>query len=204
MTKIAGVIFAGGKARRLEGVDKATLMIGKQSCFDRVSRCLLRRVGQLAISLPFDQIDHAALTYNKGYKYPIAPDWPSREANPAVAYAVLGSLAWAAEEGYNAVVTSPVDTPFLMDDYAEHLIASVACGQSAVYKVGTELHGLHALWSVADFEALKHMILNEQILKISKLHDGISSKKIAVSENEFRHFWNINTPDALEAAQKRV
>ena len=135
MTKIAGVIFAGGKARRLGGLDKATLMVGHKTCFERVADSFLCNVDQLAISLPYDQLDHAAQTYNKGHKYPVAPDWPSRENHSAVAFAVLGSLAWAVEEGYDAIITSPVDTPFLTSDCLGRLKSNFENGRSLVCRV---------------------------------------------------------------------
>lgn len=204
MTKIAGVIFAGGKARRLSGVDKATLKVGHRTCFERVSNSFFRNVDQLAISLPYDQLNQAAQTYNKGHIYPIAPDWPSDEKTPAVAFAVLGSLAWAFEEGFDAIITSPVDTPFLTSDCLGRLRSGFKEGQSSVCRVGEDLHGLNALWSVKALETLKHAILKTQTYKISKLHEILSSKIIDFPQHEDYNFWNINTPESLEAAQKRA
>lgn len=92
-----GIILCGGQARRLGGISKADIMIGTQSCFQRTLACFDATFPVIAIS--------GTSFSAPGYKS--IPDWPSARRGGS-AYAILGSLSWAALHGYEYMMNCPI------------------------------------------------------------------------------------------------
>lgn len=196
MPRIAGVILVGGKARRLNGVDKSKLRVGNKSCLDWVSDVLTDHVDVVALSV-------AKNTPAESDRFATIQDWPSEVERPSVAFAILSSLTWGEENGYDAIITTPVDTPFLPHDFVSRMRARYKNEVARVCSSGGNLQGLHALWSVGCLEKLKHLILNDGVFRISDLHDLLNSKVINFPASEQDAFLNVNTPEALKIANER-
>jgi len=104
------------------------------------------------------------------------------------------ALVWAGRCGYDAVITTPVDTPMLPEDYVGRLRAK---GLPSFAKNGTQVHALHGIWPVEDA-----VILETHILRgLRAARDWVElcdAKECVFSTAELKDpFVNINTPDDL-------
>lgn len=186
--KTLGIIFLGGKGLRLGGRDKSEIIINGQTCFDRVHQTLSNHSAKIALSRPYN---------GKFSPFPVIPDWPSPEPDSCPALALLGCLSYAANYGYDDILTSSVDTPFLPEDFGESLSTS---GLSAVAQSGDHQHNLHARWSCKLLPELKTLILNGE-RGMYRLHKAAASEKVMFGTEPHDPFFNINRPEDLKAAE---
>lgn len=177
----------GGEGRRLGGVDKSKLEIAGESCFDRVHRALSASLADIAIS---------QRRTNSNLPLHVISDWPNNGAKSHPALALLGCLSFAKEAGYEQILTSTVDTPFLPPDFAAHMQSS---DLSSVAVSGDQIHSLHARWSCQQLPVLKALILGGQH-GLYRLHQEVSSAQIKFSTDPIDPFFNINLPEDLEQA----
>lgn len=195
----AGIILLGGKAQRLGGGDKSSLMIGQKTCFDRVYKVLSETISEVAISVASGQSStlQPELTHIEDVKSPTGKG--------GVALAILACLQWAQSQDLKYIITTPVDTPFLPTDFVSNLMAQFErVNQSAPVAVQCEddFHGLHALWPVACLDLLRSLILDEGVYKIRGLHKALKSSICEFERGTYDPFMNINTPADIDAAQK--
>ena len=199
--KTAGIIFAGGKSRRLGGLDKGAISINGASCFERTRRVLEPHIDKIAISR------QSASHSDYGTELEQISDWPSTSSRAGVAFAILGSLKWAQQQGYDTIITAPVDTPFLPVDFAARLLDRfetqiyTPCRPVCAHSDQT-LHGLHALWPVSCADALAALIEADGINKIQTLHAELDSDLCDFELGDYDRFMNINTPKDLKAAEE--
>jgi len=196
MPSIAAVIFVGGKARRFNGRNKADIIIGRKSCLDWTLKILTHQVGNIVLNV--GQNDR----YGHGKNHEIIFDWPSEGDREGTAFAILGSLTWAKQAGYDAVITTPVDTPLLPTSFAPTLIHSNDGNRPSVYKTSEGLQGLHAIWPVSCFDDLKTAVLNDGVMKISSLHTHLKSNEIQIPPKESFRFTNLNDEKDLKIAEQ--
>ena len=196
--KVAGIILCGGKARRLGGADKGAIVIGDKTCFERSRDVLIPHVDQLAISIANGAPQDYAKTFT------LIPDWPSHVDRPGVAFAILGIISWAKDKGFEAIITSPVDTPFLPLDYANRLKTAFQQKAPVLCQSVSGQHGLNAIWPVSCATALRELILKQDVLKIQSLHTALGSEVCDFTSGESDPFLNLNTPEDIKAAVKRA
>ncbi|MEM6421842.1 MAG: molybdenum cofactor guanylyltransferase MobA, partial [Pseudomonadota bacterium] len=144
--KIAGVILAGGLARRMGGGDKALLPLGGKPILSHVIDRLSPQVGALAVNANGDPARFAALGL------PVIADTVGGFAGPLAG--ILAGMHWAAAQGFTHVASAAGDTPFFPDD----LVARLAGGLSATDRIaiaatedtvrGLSEHPTFGLWPV--------------------------------------------------------
>ena len=96
--KIAGVILAGGLARRMGGGDKALLQLGGQTLLARVIARLAPQVAEIVLNANGDPARFAE------FNLPVAPDTVGGFAGPLAG--VLAGMRWAAAKGYTHVASA--------------------------------------------------------------------------------------------------
>jgi len=197
MPKIAAVILAGGKARRLNGQNKCDVMIGSKSCLTRLMDLFhdTTDIDVVAISVGTED------RYDHGKTHPVIFDWPTSSTKPSVAYAVMGCLKWAKARRYDAIITTPVDTPFLPITYANELTDTFNGQKPVVCKTDHGLQNLHAVWPVEALEQMRQLVLEEGIQKMSRLHNALGSSELWLEDTNGQLFANINDKTDLERAR---
>lgn len=199
MSSIAAVIFVGGKARRLNGMNKADLMIGRKTCLEWTLESLTHQVEDIVLNV--GQNDR----YGHAKNHDIIFDWQSEGDREGTAFAILGSLSWAKQAGYDGVITTPVDTPLLPPTFAPTLILANDGDRPSVYKTSEGLQGLqglHAIWPVSCFDEVKNAVLKNGVMKISSLHDSLNSKEILISAEDSFRFTNVNDENDVRIAEQ--
>lgn len=181
--RIFGVILAGGQGRRMGGVDKGLLPLAGQSLIARVAARFEPQVERLAVS------------GRQGYLgLPHLPD----EAALGPLSGVLSGLRWAAPLGADAVVTVPVDGPFVPGDLVPRLLLA-AGGGVAVARSGGRAHPTFSLWPVGGAGALAAFLASG--VKARVLDFAASQGAVMAEFPEDGSFVNLNTPEDLARAE---
>lgn len=192
MTGLAGVILAGGRARRMGGGDKPLLTLAGRPVLAHIVDALRPQVSALAINAAGNPARFAA------WALPVIAD-PFPGEGPLSG--ILAALRWA-----NApVLTAPGDTPFLPKDLAAALLSALTRedAEVAIAARAGALHPVTAVWSPRVMEALEHLLAAPGERSVETF---FRTRKGAVVS--FDHgpdpFFNINTPGDLAAAETRL
>jgi len=188
-------ILAGGRARRVGGLDKSALPVGERSVLDR-------QLGMLRALTP-----HILIVGRDDLSY--------REAGVPV---VVDRIAGGALGGlYTALMAAPTqqiivmacDMPFLTAPFLVHLAARGAGGDAAIPRDDRGWHPLSVSWARSAAPQLRARI-DAGALRIVDATAELDVREIGPAElasfdPDGRLLVNINTPDdytrALEAAE---
>jgi molybdopterin-guanine dinucleotide biosynthesis protein A len=105
VTRIAGLILAGGAASRIGGGDKPLLNVGGRPMLARILHTLAADLTDIAISANGDPTRFASLGC------PVLDDGVFVGEGPLAG--ILAGLDWAAGLGCSALLSVPGDTPFV-------------------------------------------------------------------------------------------
>lgn len=194
-----GVILAGGRGARMHGADKARLALGGRAMWAHVHARLAPQVAQIALNANGD-----AARFN-GAGLPILPDDPPDFAGPLAG--VLAGLDWAAKGGASHIVTAATDTPFFPCDLVPRLLLAAPTEATPVIAAIQEEGQLRpqptfGLWPVSLRAALRAALGDgvRKVLHFAMDHGGV----LAEFPAEGAPFFNINTPEDLAQAERRL
>lgn len=201
MTKILGVILAGGRGERLGGAVKANLEIDNVSLVDRM-------VGVLA-----PQCDGLVLSVGQFAPDIISPKVPVHQiSDPAgVSAGPVGGLAaavaWARAQSPvpQFIVTGAVDTPFFPADFvsrAQELLGpDVDC---VIGKEGQQAFPTNGLWRLSAILNLPERVKSPDAPHgLRAILPAQSTRYVAYPPNDPKGcFLNINRPEDLAACAK--
>ena len=184
---ILGAIIAGGKSKRM-GSEKALVKLGPKTLIVRVIDRLIPQVEDIVINANGDTKRFEFLEFD------IIPDIETEIDTPLAG--IHSALTYAVEEGYDAVVTVPSDSPFLPHD----LVRKLAGTKPAFANSKGQDHFLTGFWPVA---LLPH--LTKEIHTSNRVQDWvfkINATKVNWRADDYDPFMNINTPADMTAALK--
>ncbi len=196
--EIAGVILAGGRARRMGGGDKGLRLLGDRPLLAHVIDRLRPQVARLALNANGDPARFPALGL------PVLPDAPPVDAGPLAG--VLAGMDWAAGQGFAFVVTAACDTPFFPATLAADLAtartalgAPIAVAATCDEGGHTTPHPTFGLWSTALRDDLRAAL----DAGLRRMQDWTARHPCAhaIYPNAGAPFLNVNTPDDLAAAE---
>jgi molybdopterin-guanine dinucleotide biosynthesis protein A len=194
---IAGVLLAGGLARRMGGGDKPLRMIGGRKLLELVIERMRPQVAALVLNANGDPARFAA------YGLPVIAD--SVADNPGPLAGVLAGLDWAADNrpDCSMVVSVATDAPFLPRDLVSRLYAQMiaegadlACAAS-----GGQAHPVIGLWPVRLRADLRHALADEDIRKVDVWTARYRLATVPFSDQPIDPFFNANQPQDLERAE---
>lgn len=193
--RIAAVILAGGEGRRMGGptggADKALVRLAGRPLLFHVMRSLAPQVAALAVSANGDP---ARLV---GFGLPVLPD--AQPLGPLSG--VLAGLHWAADQGAEALISAPVDTPFLPED----LVARLAAGglaTPALAASGGRLHPAVALWPLTLAAPLAAFLASGAKTRVTDFARAQAARQVDFADPGA--FANLNTPEDLARAEMRL
>ena len=197
MTDVAGIILAGGLARRMGGGDKSLRTLGGRPILDWVVERARAQVGALALNANGDS------TRFRRWDLPVVPD--SVAGNPGPLAGVLAGLDWAAavDPSVSYVASFACDAPFLPLDLVARLRDAVADGGAdmACATSAGRHHPVFGLWPVALREPLRRALVDEGIRKVDQWTARFRLTAIAFDAAPVDPFFNANRPGDLEAAE---
>jgi molybdenum cofactor guanylyltransferase len=192
-----GVILAGGRARRMGGIDKGHIRIGGATILQRVLARLREQCARLVLNANAEATRFAV-------NVPIVADSVADFPGPLAG--ILAGLDFAAAQlpEITWVVSVPSDCPFLPRDLvprlhrARHAAGAVlACAASA-----RRQHPVVGLWPVELREALRRALTQEGAHKVG---EWSARYPLAIAEwptDPLDPFFNVNTPEDIGEAER--
>ena len=197
--KIAGVLLAGGLARRMGGGDKGMRSLGGRPLLDWIIERARPQVAALALNANGEPSRFAA------FDLPVVPDGIPDFAGPLAG--VLAGLDWAADHvsGATHVASFATDAPFLPRDLVERLAAAVDDGaELAAASSGGRAHPVFGLWPVALRQALRHALAAEGIRKVDAWTARYRLSLVDFAPTPLDPFFNVNRLEDLAVAEQHA
>jgi molybdopterin-guanine dinucleotide biosynthesis protein A len=193
---IAGVLLAGGLARRMGGGDKPLRTIGGRSLLELVIARMRPQVAALVLNANGDPARFAA------YGLPVIAD--SVAGNPGPLAGVLAGLDWAAANRPDCpmVVSVPTDAPFLPTDLVDRMLRAIGAEQTelACAASGGQAHPVIGLWPVRLRGELRDAVAGEGVRKVDEWTARYRLATVEFPATPVDPFFNANRPEDLAAA----
>jgi molybdopterin-guanine dinucleotide biosynthesis protein A len=187
--RVAGLVLAGGEARRMGGGDKPLLEVGGRPMLASVIAALAVR--PIAISANGDPARFAA------FGLPVLDDGAFAGQGPLAG--LLAGLRWGASLGMTSLLTAPGDTPFLPAGLATCLRPAPCAASSR-----GRHHHLVALWPVCCANTLRAMLSAPGSRSVADFAERIGMRYLEFAVPGRDRFANVNTPDELAQARSAV
>ncbi len=196
---VAGVLLAGGLARRMGGGDKGLRRLGGKPIMDRILERARPQVTALLINANGDPARF------KSYGLPVLADAIDGYAGPLAG--VLTGLEWAAAhapKGTTFVASFATDAPFVPMDLVRRLRRAVddAGAQLACAKSGGRTHPVIGLWPLDLAGELRRALVEEGMRKIDRWTARYRLVEVEFATTPFDPFFNINDKDNLVEAEQ--
>lgn len=199
--KIAGVILAGGLARRMGGGDKALMELGGETLLARVIARLKPQVGEIVLNANGDPGRFAE------FGLPVVADTVAGFAGPLAG--ILAGMRWAAARGHTHVASAAGDTPFFPADLVARLTeAEKASGQPIALAAtndperGLSEHPTFGLWPVDLADNLEESLTVGNMRKIIVWTSRHGCARAVFDEAAEFPFFNVNTPEDMVEAER--
>ena len=196
--KLIGVILAGGKGSRLDGMGKFNQKFNNNTLLEQVYERIKSQFSYIAVNVNNKErnvILNLDVIYDK-FCNNIGP-LAGIHASLCQGNNING------EEGYVCIV--PVDTPFLPKDLGERLYSNMLKNNSDVVfaKSADRIHPTIGLWknklkTILEFE------INKGVRKIDRFTDNINLSYEEWVINKYDPFFNINNHEDLKVAKKVI
>jgi molybdopterin-guanine dinucleotide biosynthesis protein A len=199
--RIAGVILAGGLARRMGGGDKALLPLGGEPLLARVIARLGPQVAEIVLNANGDPARFAR------FGLPVVADTVAGFAGPLAG--VLAGMRWAAARGYTHVASAAADTPFFPADLVARLReAAESSGQPIALAAtndperGLTEHPTFGLWPVSLADNLEEALTVGHLRKVIVWTSRHGAARAVFDDAGGYPFFNVNTPGDMDAAER--
>ncbi|MBI3454147.1 MAG: molybdenum cofactor guanylyltransferase MobA [Rhodospirillales bacterium] len=195
---VAGVILAGGLARRMGGGDKCLRPLGGRPILAHIVARVRPQVAALVLNANGDPARFAE------FGLPVAADVVEGFAGPLAG--VLTGLEWAAAHAPACrwVASFAGDAPFVPPDFVARMVAAaegegaeLACAAS-----GGRTHPVFGLWPVALAPALRRALVGEDIRKVDVWTARYRLATVEFPSVPVDPFFNANRPEDLADAER--
>jgi len=199
--KIAGVILAGGLARRMGGGDKALMRLGGETLLARVIARLKPQVGEIVLNANGDPARFAE------FGLPVVADTVAGFAGPLAG--ILAGMRWAAARGHTHVASAAGDTPFFPADLVARLTQAARSGGQPIALAATNdperglsEHPTFGLWPVDLADNLEESLTVGNMRKIIVWTSRHGCARAVFDEAAEFPFFNVNTPEDMVEAER--
>jgi molybdenum cofactor guanylyltransferase len=189
---VSGILLAGGKSRRMGGVNKALLEVGGSRIIERVASAMCHVFPEvLLITNSPDDFQFLGL--------PMFNDIVPGHGSLGGLY--TGLRACTGDYGFLAAC----DMPFLSVDVIRHMLSLVEGFDVVVPRISGWLEPLHAVYSRGCLPYIEELFQHED-LKILNFFDKakvreVPEKDLRVLDPELHFTMNLNTPEDLQRAR---
>ena len=197
----AGCVLAGGLSRRMGGGDKSLRDLGGTPMMGHVIARLAPQVGKIAINANGDPARFGQ------FGLPVVEDTVQGNVGPLGG--ILTAIRWTLESmpGARWVVTVATDTPFFPADLVNKLVTATDDDplKISLARSGDRVHPVFGLWPVALADNLEDALRVDDLRKVlvwvrRHANTEVVFEKRTTGAVEIDPFFNVNTPDDMEAA----
>lgn len=197
---VLGVLLAGGRSRRMGGINKALIPVGGTTLAGRAISRLKPQTGALIISANRDPDRFAE------HGLPVTADTMVEYGGPLAG--ILTAMDWAIHErpATQWILSAPVDAPFLPDDLGARLW-TVVCETGkplALASSNEQTHFVCGLWNTNLRNRIYHLLVERVISRAEAIADSCGYATAHWSHKPVDPFFNVNTPEDLAAAEELV
>lgn len=188
MTRVIGLVLAGGRSRRF-GTEKAAAQINGRPMIEYAYSVLERGCHVVAINAPEGSF---AASWGRDRGLDILPDSLGDPDGPLSG--IKAGLVWANQCGAPLLVTAPCDTPRLPGELVSRLAQELGADRAAFAITLSGQHPLCCVWRAGCLGSLEPL-LGPAHPPVRKVLDALCAKQVHFSEEAA--FLNVNTPDQL-------
>jgi molybdenum cofactor guanylyltransferase len=192
--RILGAVIAGGQSRRMGQQEKAFLVLDGVRLIDRVVSRVAFQVDDIVINANGDPSRFASL-----------PHVVIADLLPDVSTPLAGlhaALSFAAEAGFEALLTVPSDAPLVPLDLVVRLKEAGEVTGAAHARSGGQDHYLTGLWTTAMAKPLERLMLKHDLRRVQDFCSKAKAQRVVWETLPHDPFLNINTPDDLSLAEQ--
>lgn len=195
---VAGVLLAGGLARRMGGGDKPLKVLGGETILTRVIARARLQVRALVLNANGDPARFS------GFGLPVVADAVEGYAGPLAG--VLTGMEWAAAHAPECpwLASFATDAPFLpldlvlrLHEAVTHEGADMACASS-----GGRHHPVFGLWPVRLAPELRRALAEEGVRKVDAWTGRYRLAVADYPDRPYDPFFNANAPEDLAEAER--
>jgi molybdopterin-guanine dinucleotide biosynthesis protein A len=198
--QVAGVLLAGGLARRMGGGDKCLRLLAGRPILGHVLERVRPQVGPLLLNAHGDPARFAE------FGLPVARDVVDGHAGPLAG--ILTGMEWAAENvpGCAWLASFATDAPFLPGDLVARLLQAVEEEGAEMARASSlgRAHPVFALWPVALAADLRHALVAEDIRKIDAWTARYKVATVNFPAVPRDPFFNANRPEDFAEAERII
>lgn len=200
---IIAVILAGGQGRRFGGVDKSFLSLAGKPLLAHVVARIAPQVSEVMVNAGADGGRF------RGLGVRIVADQPCAmpATGPLVGLISTFSALRRAGDVTSAILSVPVDTPFLPSDLVAQLTAALAISGAGVAYAATadRDHPIIALWRPDVREPVCALFDQQPSISLHGMMQQLRGTRVAFAvDRAIDPFLNVNRPEDLEAAERAL
>lgn len=197
---IAGVLLAGGLARRMGGGDKSLRPLAGKPILAHVVERVRPQVGPLMLNANGDPARFAE------FGLPIAPDVVEGYAGPLAG--ILTGMEWAAKEAPECawLASFATDAPFLPEDLVARMAQSITNEGADMARAASNgrAHPVFALWPVALCAELRQAMVAEDMRKVDAWTGRYKVATVEFAAAPHDPFFNANRPEDFAEAERLI
>jgi len=197
---VAGLILAGGLARRMGGGDKCLLPLAGKTLLQRTIERARPQVDELLLNA-----NGSSLRFARTRLPVIADEFPN---NPGPLGGIHAGLHWLKRDNPDAewLISFASDTPFFPENLVARLLESAISHkvQLSLASSQNRLHPTFALWHASLLSPIEQQLASGEI---PRLQDWVAQQRHSTVEfaiGEYDPFFNINTPQDLYTAESKI
>lgn len=196
MTHPPAVVLAGGQATRMGGGDKCLLRVNGVRLIDLIVARLRPQASQIVLNANGDPDRFADLGL------PVIAD--RIDGFPGPLAGVLAGLHWAAEQGYDRIISVAADTPFFPNDLTARLATAGPLALAATEENGVIYRQpTFGIWPVALRDDLQSA-LDDGLRKVVLWTRRHNAAEVVWPVTDFNLFFNINSPEDIVTAEAQT
>jgi molybdopterin-guanine dinucleotide biosynthesis protein A len=199
-SRAAAVVLAGGLSRRMGGIEKSLVILGKRPLLAHVLGRLAAQTADIAISANGDPKRFA------DFGRPVLADTIEGHLGPLAG--LLAGMTWARAIGSLQIVSAPTDCPLLPTDLISRLArASTQSPDAPVLAAsGGRRHPVVGLWPVALAGKLLDFLASSAKHRVADFADACGAVTadfplVTLPGRTVDPFFNVNTREDLAEAE---
>jgi molybdopterin-guanine dinucleotide biosynthesis protein A len=195
MADIAGLLLAGGGARRMGGGDKCLRPLGGRPLLAHVMERLGGQVSKMILNANGEGARFAT------FGLPVVADTIPGMAGPLAG--ILTGMEWLRENrpGVTMMASVPTDGPFLPLDLVRRLADAKGDARIACARSGGRAHPPISLWDVDLAPDLRRAMVEEEMRKIDLWTTRYPIVHVDWPIEPHDPFFNANRPEDLDRAE---